>query len=163
MEAIRPPEDAMKKLAFAVVLLSMVPAIHAQQPASSDAQPGAASTQEPQPAAQPAAPQNPNAQTQLPADIRPGHPLDLADVDVLTGKRDREAEAARRKSMPVMAGAYGEYGYYGDYFWMNGRLGGTWDMPMLPLSQVSSPFFFGFGRGGSGEGRFGRRGFRNGR
>lgn len=152
----------MKKLAFAVVLLSIVSAVHAQQPATGNAQPNAAS-QEPQAATSPDTSQNPNAQTQLPADIRPGHPLDPGDVDVLTGKRDREAEAARRKSVPVMAGTYGEYGYYGDYFWMNGRLGDTWDMPMLPLSQVSSPFFFSFGRGGFGGGGFGRGGFRNGR
>ena len=153
----------MKKLAVAAVLLSIVPAIHAQQPAQDDTQPNAAPQRESQAAAPPASTQNPNAQAQLPADIRPGHPLDPADVDVLTGKRDREMEAARRKSVPVMAGAYGEYGYYGDYFWMNGRLGETWDMPMLPLSQVSSPFFFGFGREGFGAGGFSRGGFRHGR
>ena len=31
-------------------------------------------------------------------------------------------------------------------YWMNGRLGGTWDIPMLPLTRISNPFFFGFGR-----------------
>ncbi|HLJ24680.1 MAG TPA: hypothetical protein VKT71_11280 [Candidatus Acidoferrales bacterium] len=151
----------MRKLFFAAVVLLMVPALRAQQTAPTDAQPPASSQAEPQAAPQPAT-QNPNAQTQLPADIRPGHPLDPADVDVLTGKRDREMEAARRSAVPVMAGAYGEYGNYGDYFWMNGRLGGTWDIPMLPLSRISDPFFFGFGRGGFGGG-FGRGGIRSGR
>lgn len=147
----------MRKLFFAVVVLLMVPALRAQQTDPTDTQPSASSQVEPQPATQ-----NPNAQTQLPADIRPGHPLDPADVDVLTGKRDREMEAARRSAVPVMAGAYGEYGNYGDYFWMNGRLGGTWDIPILPLSRISDPFFFGFGRGGFGGG-FGRGGIRGGR
>ena len=154
----------MRNFFFAVVVLLLVPAVRAQQAAPTDTQPSASSQAEPQAAPQPAA-QNPNAQTQLPADIRPCHPLDPADVDVLTGKRDREIEAARRNAVPVMAGAYGEYGNYGDYFWMNGRLGGTWDMPMLPLSRISDPFFFGFGsgfgRGGFGGG-FGRGGIRGG-
>ena len=135
----------MQMTVLAVALLSILPALHAQQSATSAEQ---------QPTAQ-----TPNAQTDLPADIRPGHPLDPADVEVLTGKRDREMEAARRAAVPALAGAYGEYGNYGDYFWMNGRLGGTWDMPMLPLARISNPFFFGFSRGGFGRG-FGRGGFR---
>ena len=148
----------MRKFFFVVVVLLIVPALQAQQTNPTDAQPPASSQAEPQAAPQPAT-QNPNAQSQLPADIRPGHPLDPADVDVLTGKRDREMEAARRSAVPVMAGAYGEYGNYGDYFWMNGRLGGAWDIPMLPLTRISEPFFFGFGRGGFARG-FGRGGFR---
>ncbi len=115
-----------------------------------------------------AQPPNSNGAASLPTDIRPGHPLDQADVDVLTGKRDREIEASRRAAANAMVGAYAEYGNYGDYFWMNGRLGDTWDMPMLPLTQVSNPFFFGFGRRGFGGGGFGgagsgRGGFRGGR
>ena len=58
-----------------------------------------------------------------------------------------------------MAGGYGEYGTYGDYYWMNGRLGGAWDIPMLPLARITNPFFFSrFQTGG-----FGRGGFRGGR
>jgi hypothetical protein len=152
----------MRKLVLAISVFLIVPALRAQQTGPTDTQPSASPSSELQAAPQPAA-QTPNAQSQLPADIRPGHPLDPADVDVLTGKRDREMEAARRKAVPVMAGAYGEYGNYGDYFWMNGRLGGTWDIPMLPLSRISDPFFFGFGGGGFGRGGFGRGGFRGGR
>jgi len=152
----------MKNLFLAIAIFSIVPILHAQQSAPTDKQPLDSPQSETQ-AAQTPVTQNPNAQSQLPADIRPGHPLDPADVDVLTGKRDREAQAARRNAIPAIAGAYGEYGNYGDYFWMNGRLGGTWDMPMLPLARISNPFFFGFGGGGFGRGGIGRGGFRGGR
>ncbi len=144
----------MNKLLFAVCLFLAVPALRAQQAGSSDRQPQTATEAAPQPAAT-----NPNPQDNLPASIRPGHPLDPADVDILTGKRDREIEAARRAAIPVVAGAYGGYGNYGDYYWMNGRIGAAWDIPMLPLAQITSPFFFsrfpqrGFGRGGFRGGR----------
>jgi len=139
----------MNKLVFALALLLIVPALRAQQTETKDEQ----SKPETQ-----AAPQNPTRsqgdQNSLPAAIRPGHPLDPADVNILTGKRDREIEATRRAAVPVMAGSYGEYGTYGDYYWMNGRLGAAWDIPMLPLARITSPFYFsrifprGFGRGG---------------
>jgi hypothetical protein len=152
----------MRKMVFAIALFLLVPALRAQQASPTDVQLPAGPSSEPQAAPQAAA-QNPNAQSQLPADIRPGHPLDPADVDVLTGKRDRELETARRNAVPAIAGAYGESGNYGDYFLMNGRLGDRWDIPMLPLSRISDPFFFGFGGGGFGRGGFGRGGFRGGR
>jgi hypothetical protein len=151
----------MSKLVFAIALFSIVPALRAQQTSPADVQPSANPPSETETAPQPAG-QNPNAQSQLPADIRPGHPLDPVDVDVLTGKRDRGIQTARRNAVPAIGGAYGEYGNYGDYFWMNGRLGSTWDIPMLPLSRISDPFFFGFGGSGFGRG-FGRGGFRGGR
>jgi hypothetical protein len=139
----------MKNSVFAVALILIVPALRAQQADTKNNQPEASPQVESQAGAQ-----NPNAQDQLPAAIRPGHPLDPADVDILTGKRDREIEAARRVAAPVMVGAYGEYGYYGDSFLMNGRRGAEWDIPMLPLARISNPFFFsriqprGFGLGG---------------
>ena len=144
----------MNKLVFALALFLIVPMLPAQQAETGGNSPQTAPEAVPQPAAQ-----NPNAQDNLPAEIRPGHPLDPADVDVLTGKRDREIEAARRAAVPVMAGAYGGYGNYGDYYWMNGRLGSAWDIPMLPLTRIGNPFFFstiwarGFGRGGFRGGR----------
>jgi hypothetical protein len=153
-----PLEDAMNKLVFAIAFFLIVPAIRAQQAETSGNPPQAAPQTAPEPAPQPAA-QNPNAQDGLPASIRPGHPLDPADVDILTGKRDREIEAARRAAAPVMVGGYGEYGTYGDYYLMNGRRGGAWDIPMLPLTRIGNPFFFGtiqprgFGRGGFHGGR----------
>jgi hypothetical protein len=145
----------MKHLVFAVALLLAVPFLRAQQTETSGSPPPAAPQPTPETAPQ-SATQNPSAQEQLPANLRPGHPLDPADVDILTGKRDRELAAARRAAVPVMASPYGEYGYYGDYFWMNGRLGGTWDIPTLPLTRIANPFFFspisqrGFRGGGFG-------------
>jgi hypothetical protein len=144
----------MNKSVFAVALFLVVPALRAQQSESGDNPPQTASETAPQPAAT-----NPNTQDNLPASIRPGHPLDPADVDILTGKRDREIAAARRAAVPVMVGANGEYGNYGDYYWMNGRIGAAWDIPMLPLARITNPFFFsrisrrGFGRGGFRGGR----------
>jgi hypothetical protein len=139
----------MNKLVFAIALFLAVSAVRAQQAETSGNPPH----NEPQAASQPAA-QNPNSQDNLPPELRPGHPLDPADVDILTGKRDREIEAARRAAIPAIAGAYAGYGTYGDYYWMNDRLGREWDIPMLPLARIGNPFFFsmmqlrGFGRGG---------------
>src|SRR5690348_5013067 len=115
----------MNKLVFAIALFSIVPAIYAQQADTSVNPPQATPRSEPQAAPQPAE-QIPNAADNLPASIRPGHPLDPADVDILTGKRDREIEAARRAATPALAGTYGGYGTYGDYYWMTGRLGREW-------------------------------------
>ena len=145
----------MSKLVFAICLVVIVPALRAQQAETSGNSPQVATQAEPQPAAQ-----NLQEQDNLPAAIRPGHPLDPADVDILTGKRDREIEAARRQAAaPVMVDAYGGYGFYGSYYRMDGRLGAAWDIPMLPLARITSPFFFsrmsprGFGRGGLRRGR----------
>jgi hypothetical protein len=145
----------MNKLVFAIALCMIVPAMHAQQADTSSPPPQVA----PQPAAE-AAPQpnaqNPSAQDNLPASLRPGHPLDPADVDVLTGKRDREIAGAQRAALPI---AVGMYGTYGDPYAMQGRFGREFDIPMLPLARISNPFFFsflqprGFGRGGFRGGR----------
>ena len=145
----------MKKLVFAIALFLVVPVMRAQQAENSgippQSEPQAAQQAAPQPVAQ-----NPNARNNLPPELRPGHPLDPADVDILTGKRDREIEAARRAAVPAITGAYGTYG---DYYWMTGRLGRQWDIPMLPLARIGNPFFFsmlqprGFGRGGFRGGR----------
>lgn len=156
MTVFRMPENVrevdVKTLLMGMVLFLMVPALRAQQSETSGNPPQAAT---------PPAHQSDNEQNSSPA-IRQGHPLDPADVDVLTGKRDREMEAARQaQAMARVAavGAYGDYGNYGDYFWMNGRLGTTWDMPMLPLAPVANPYFFsrisprGFGLGGLRRGR----------
>jgi hypothetical protein len=141
----------MNKLVFAIALLMIVPAIHAQQAETGGNPPRPAPQAVPQPAVQ-----NQNAQDNLPVSIRPGHPLDPADVDVLTGKRDREIEAAQRIAVPISVGMYGTYG---DPYLTQGRFGRVFDIPMLPLSRISNPFFFstlqprGFGRGGFRGGR----------
>jgi hypothetical protein len=144
-------EVAMKMLLVGTVLLLMVPALRAQQSETAGNPPQAAPE-----ATAPPAKQNNNEPNSSPTKIRQGHPLDPADVDVLTGKRDREIEAARQAQATarVAVGAYGDYGNYGDYFWMNGRLGTTWDIPILPLAPIANPFYFsrisprGFGPGG---------------
>jgi hypothetical protein len=148
----------VSKLVFAIALLLIAPALHAQQADTNGnpppAEPQAATQADPRPAAQP-----PNSHDDLPASIRPGHPLDPADVDILTGKRDREMEAARQAGAPVVVDPYGGYGYYGGYYRMNGRLGARWELPLLPLTRIRNPFFFsrfgpmGFGRGAFRGGR----------
>jgi hypothetical protein len=143
----------MKKLVFVIALFLIVPALRAQQAEASGNPPQAAAQPAPEAAAPPVA-QNP--QDTLPASIRPGHPLDPADVDILTGKRDREIEAAQRAAVPYSVGMYGTYG---DPYAMQGRFGRAFDIPMLPLARISNPFFFstmlprGFGRGGFRGGR----------
>lgn len=144
----------MNKLAFAMTLFLMVPALRAQEAETKD-NPSAETQAAPQASAQ-----VPNAENSLPASIRPGHPLDPADVDILTGKRDREIEASRRAAVPTVVGMYGTYG---DVYAMQGRFGVALNVPILPLTRINYPFFFGmsaprsFGRG------FGRGGFRGGR
>jgi hypothetical protein len=136
----------MKKLVFAIALFLIVPAVRAQQTEKTDNPPQTAPQTDPQPAAQ-----NSGAQNDLPASLRPGHPLNPADVDILTGKRDREIAAAERAALPISVGMYGNYG---DPYLMQGRFGRGWDIPMLPLARIGNPFFFstlqprGFGRGG---------------
>ena len=145
----------MNKLVFAIALFSIVPTLRAQQAETSGNPPQAAPQTTPEAAPQPAR-QNPSAQQNLPASIRPGHPLDPADVDILTGKRDREIEATQKAAVPISVGMYGTYG---DPYLMQGRFGRAFDIPMLPLTQISNPFFFsriqprGFGRGGIRGGR----------
>jgi hypothetical protein len=141
----------VNKLIFAAAFLFLVSNLCAQQ-----AEPKVDSSQTaPQADSQPA-PQNSNAQSNLPASLRTGHPLDPADVDILTGKRDREMEAARAAGTSVSVGGYDNYGYlYGD----GGRFGSSFDVGLLPLTQIGNPFFFsrwqprGFGRGDFGRGR----------
>jgi len=145
----------MKKLVFAIALFLVVPALRDQQAETSGSQPQAAPQTAPEAAPPPPA-QNPNSRDNLPASIRPGHPLDPADIDILTGKRDREIEAAQRAGVPISVGMYGTYG---DPYAMQGRFGRGFDIPMLPLARISNPFFFstmqprGFGRGGFRGGR----------
>jgi hypothetical protein len=140
-------EGIMKPLVLTIAGLLLIPTLRAQQAETKENPPLAA----PQPAAQ-----NPNAQDNLPAAIRPGHPLDPADVDILTGKRDREIEAARMAALPISVGMYGNYG---GLYAMEGRFGRVSDIPILPLTRISNPFFFstmqprGFGRGGFRAGR----------
>jgi len=84
----------MTKLLLVVGLCSLIPGANAQQ-ATMGEPPTSTSRPETGPASQPAA-QEPAAENQIPPELRPGHALDPADVDILTGKRDREIEAARQ-------------------------------------------------------------------
>lgn len=133
----------MKTLVLAVAVLLTVPTLRAQQA-------------EPEKSAPQATPQeatgNSNAQNSLPDAIKPGHPLDPADVDILTGKRDREIEASRRANSVVMGG----YGAYAGAYAVNTRRSGMpLDLPLLPLRRISRPFFFF----NMAPGDFGSRGF----
>ena len=101
MVGTRQLEDAMNKLVFAIALFLTVPALRAQQ-AETSGRPPQTEPQAAQPAPSQPAAQNPNSQDNLPPELRPGHPLDPADVDILTGKRDREIEAARRAAIPAL-------------------------------------------------------------
>jgi hypothetical protein len=141
----------MNKSVFAIALFLIVPAMRARQTETS----GKPSQTAPQPAPQQATPGT-NAQDNLPASLRPGHPLDPADVDVLTGKRNREREASQRSAVP---NSLEMYGTYGDPYAMQGRFGRTFDIPMLPLARISNPFFF-FTMQTRGVGRSGFRGGR---
>jgi hypothetical protein len=136
----------VNKIVFASAFLFLVPYLCAQQPEPKGDSSQTAPQADPQPA-----PQDSNTQSNLPASLRPGHPLDPADVDILTGKRDREIEASQAGvGVPVAFGMSGDIGEYGRAF----------DVGLLPLTQISNPFFFsrwqlhGFGRGGFGRGRF---------
>jgi hypothetical protein len=136
----------MRTLILAIAALLVVPALRAQQDEPKEI-PAQAVLQQ--------APETSNVQNSLPEAIRPGHPLDPADVDILTGKRDREIEASRR-GLPLAVSVYGAYS--GGYA-VNGWRGAAFDLPPLPLRRIDNPFFFsvmrpgGFGRG-FGRGRF---------
>jgi hypothetical protein len=132
----------MKTLILTVAVLLLVPTLGAQQTETKETPPRVVPQE---------TTENSNVQDSLPAALRPGHPLDPADVDILTGKRDREIEAARR-GIPV-AGGY--YAYSAGYA-LNGQRAGMLDLPLLTFRRISNPlFFFNFPPGG-----FGRRGFR---
>ena len=67
----------MRTLIFTVAVLSMVPALRAQQDEPKQNPPQTVSQE---------TTENSNVQNSLPEAIRPGHPLDPADVDILTGR-----------------------------------------------------------------------------
>jgi hypothetical protein len=136
----------MRTLILTAAILSLVPTLRAQQTDTKQNPPQAAPQE---------TTENSNVQNSLPAAIRPGHPLDPADVDILTGKRDREIEASRR-GVPVVGGSYGAYA---SAYAMNGRRSAVLDYSPLPFTRTSNPFsFFNLPPRG-----FGRRGFRGAR
>jgi hypothetical protein len=140
----------MNKVVFAIALLLIVPALYAQQPEPANHTAQSSTPAEPQAAPQTPA-QNSSTQTNLPAATRPGHPLDPSDVDILTGKRDREIEASQAAGVPVSMGVYDNYGNFSAN---GGRFGSAFDIGLLPLAQIGNPVYFsrlqprGFGRGG---------------
>ena len=138
----------MNQLVFASAFLFLVPNLCAQQPEPKDISSQTDTQADPQPAQQ-----GSNAQSNLPASLRPGHPLDPADVDILTGRGNREtlaSQSADGASVTVVLSGTGDIGAYGRAF----------DVGLLPLTQISNPFFFSrwqlrsFGRGGFGRGGF---------
>lgn len=139
-------EGVMRTLILTVAILSLVPSLRAQQ---------AETKENPVQAAPQKNTEDSNTQNSLPEAIRPGHPLDPADVDILTGKRDREIEASRR-GVPVVGGSYGAYA---SAYAMNGRRSAVLNYSPLPFTRIGNPFSF-FNLPSRG---FGRRGFRGAR
>jgi len=82
---------------------------------------------------------SPNQQHELSDSIKPGHPLDPADVDILTGKRDREIAESERNAA-VVVGGYG--GYSSGPFTNTRRESRFGELPFLPLRRFGGPFFF---------------------
>ena len=136
----------MKTLILGAVLFLVVPVLKAQQTEAEE-------KATPQ-TTQQVTTVNSNVQTGSPETIKPGHPLDPADVDILTGKRDREIEASRRANSVVMGG----YGACNCTYALNARRPGMLDLSLLPLRRIGSPvFFFNMAPGGFGSRSFGRR------
>jgi hypothetical protein len=135
----------MKTVVLAVAVFLIVPALRAQQAEAEKSAPQATPQE---------TTRNPNGQDSLPEAIKPGHPLDPADVDILTGKRDREIEAARRANSVVMGG----YGAYAGLYGLDARRSRALDLPLLPLRRIGRPFFFfNMAPGSFGSRGFGRR------
>ncbi len=126
----------MRTLILMVAAFLLVPALRAQQVEPKEEPPQVPAQMNSRVA------ENAGGKTRAAESIRPGHPLDPADVDILTGKHDREIEASRRPDLSIVVGGVGGgYGYYGDDYAMNGR--GTMLLPsLLPLTRVSNPYFF---------------------
>lgn len=111
MKALLPrKEGAMKPAALLVVLLFVASNLCAQQQPQEPPKPA--------PAATPAEAVPPNAaQTPAPpAAPQLGHPLDPKDVDVLTGKADRDARANAPRATPYIGYGQTGYGYGGLQF-----------------------------------------------
>jgi hypothetical protein len=140
----------MRIFILAVAVFLLVPTCHAQQTETHTETESETKTNPPQPGTQEST-ENSGVQSAAPEAIRPGHTLDPADVDILTGKRDREIEASRRPPASLVLGTYGGYG---DAYAIYGRRGAILNLPLLPLTQIANPYFFfdvsprGFGRGG---------------
>ena len=126
------------------------------------AQSNAAAPQAEQPGPQPsplaAAPIPPSA----PAGLQPGHPLDPADVAVLTGKSQTSIPAGARSTYAMAYGAVPYYYPYAGSVPMFGNSGfSTWDRTgqsfLFPTFGTFNPHFFFFGgfRHGGGRGFFG--------
>ena len=146
----------MNKLVLAAAFLILVPTLCAQQAETNHETSQTAPQAEPQSASQ-----NSYAQSNLPASLQPGHPLDPADVDILTGKKDREMEASREAGAQMAVGIYGNYGYLSGN---GGRFGSAFNIGLLPLTQVGNLISFSLCQPrGFGRGSFGRDGFRGSR
>ena len=122
----------MKRAGIMAMLLFTATALRAQQQPPPPQPPPA-----PAPAVQPANDQQDQAilPTQPLAAPKTGHPLDPHDVDVLTGKADRDAQAPRATPYLNMNGSYGS-GYM------------SFGRGNFVRTQRISPFLFGQQFGG---------------
>jgi len=147
----------MKIFMLSVAVFLVVPATHARQSNADQKSAPAAETQSPGTSDRQAS----NNQPRENQDIKPGHPLDPADVDILTGKRDREIEMSRRNTSILMNG----YADYASPYGLNGFEFNQSRMGILgldlPFRRIGDPFFFFNGApGGFGSRGFGGRGGR---
>jgi hypothetical protein len=132
----------MKQAAFLALLLFATQNLCAQQESQEPSKPAPAVN------AAESAPPNDVAKVQTPASApKLGHPLDPADVDILTGKADRAARGYTNTNSAVPY-TYG-YGYGGTSY----GFGQTQSGPSLfaPVSTATSPPFvpLAFGRVGN--------------
>ena len=145
----------MKRAAILVAILLAVPLARAQEPSKPPEPVPTPATQPPDSNAnpQPAAPVQVYQPIQVP---KTGHPLDPHDVDVLTGKADRDARAAQPINPYLWPGGYGQ-GMYGWNYGGRGQFsrfafGGFGGRPFF---FFGNPFFapqgFFFGHGGGGR------------
>jgi hypothetical protein len=128
----------MKIFVLSVAVLLAVPAMPAQQSNADQKSASGAATR----STGASDGQASNDQPRENQDMKPGHPLNPADVDILTGKRDREIEASRRNTSVLLDG-YADYASpYGlNGFELNQRRIRILDLD-LPFRRIGDPFFF---------------------
>ncbi len=121
----------MKRAAFLAVLLFAPQNLCAQQQSQEPPQPAPAVN-----TAAESVPPSTTAQAQAPTSApKLGHPLDPADVDILTGKADRAARGYAGRGVPYAS----SYGYGGTGY----QFGQSQSGPSLfaPVSTATSPPF----------------------
>lgn len=121
------------KTILLIVLLLVTSLLYAQEPANEPGGPDPNAARELEGQTPPSDVPAASDQSQS---VRPGHPLDPHDVDVLTGKLDREAQAQRYGRGQVYLGDTSSYGF------MRYGYGGRNTQTFRPFLFGAQPFFF---------------------